>query len=161
MLYTPHTAVPLLASSSAYQEGTKNGQKKRPKPSYWKLMLKMSTHEELRAVVGPDVSQEGLQTLLDAADGDVNRAVNYFFNGLLDTGNISNTLAEEYEPAATEAPKRKRGGFMSTTRNKKSKRSAQNEGNIHINHSYIYCCVKRRRMLGAALRYLCKILQGV
>ena len=35
---------------------------------------------ELRGVVGDEVSQELLRDLLLAADMDVNRAVNYYFN---------------------------------------------------------------------------------
>lgn len=36
--------------------------------------------EELRAVLGADISNDVLRDLLLAADMDINRAVNFFFN---------------------------------------------------------------------------------
>jgi len=41
--------------------------------------------QQLRGIVGPDVSQIMLQDLLLAADMDINKAVNYYFN-TQDTG---------------------------------------------------------------------------
>lgn len=43
----------------------------------------------LSAIVGAEVSQANLHKLLDAADGDLNRAVNFFFSGLLENDTVA------------------------------------------------------------------------
>lgn len=68
------------SESAASSEGEGEGYQLDPDTLQFQEAL-----QQLRGIVGSDVSQIVLQDLLLAADMDINRAVNYYFN-TLDTG---------------------------------------------------------------------------